>query len=227
MEPSVTVVIPTLNEADRIGETIGGLEGSGVREVIVVDGGSSDRTVEIAKSMGARVFLESANRGRQQNLGAAHAKGEILLFLHADTSLPRGFADQVRTTLGEPGVIGGAFRFKLDAQGWQLRLVEVVVGLRCRIFGLPYGDQAIFVRQDTFLAIGGFGALPVMEDFDLIRRLKRIGRVKLARGAAVTSARRWLREGVWRLTWIHQICILGYLLRLPAERLARLRSATE
>lgn len=107
MEPSVTVVIPTLNEADRIGETIGGLEGSGVWEVIVVDGGSSDRTVEIAKSMGARVFLETANRGRQQDLSAARAKGEILVFLHADTSLPEDSRTRCGPRSKNPGSLAG------------------------------------------------------------------------------------------------------------------------
>lgn len=227
MEVSITVVIPTLNEEKRIGEAIRHLERSGVREVIVVDGGSCDRTVCIAESMGARVFRESPNRGRQQDLGAARANGDTLLFLHADTSLPQGFANQVKATLNEPGVSAGAFRFRLDASGWRFRLAEMVVSLRCLALHLPYGDQAIFVRRDVFHQIGGFGGLPVMEDFDLVRRLQRVGRVRLAPGIAVTSARRWLEQGFWRLTWAHQICILGYFLRLPAERMARLRGATE
>ena len=168
-----------------------------------------------------------ANRGRQQNIGAGRAKGSILLFLHADTALPRGFAEQVRSTLSKPGVSAGAFRFKLDSRGWQLRLVEIAVALRCRVFKLPYGDQGIFVRRDTFREVGGFAEMPVMEDFDLIRRLKKLGRVELAPGTAVTSARRWLSEGVWRLTWTHQSRVVRYFLRSSTSRLERLRGATK
>ncbi len=225
MQLPISVIIPTLNEEQQIGGTVRGLRGSDVEEVIVVDGGSSDDTRRIAESTGARVLCERANRGAQQNRGAGAAKGEILLFLHADTALPRGFADQVRATLARPGVSAGAFRFRLDGRGWRLRLVERAVGLRCRLLRLPYGDQALFVRRDTFQAAGRFAPIQVMEDFDLIRRLKKLGRVVLANGEAVTSARRWRREGVWRVTWTHLLCILGYFLGLHPARLARWRDA--
>lgn len=227
MPRSISVIIPTLNEEDRIGVVLRQLNGSGVREVIVVDGGSRDSTVRAAEEKGARVFREQANRGRQQNLGADRAQGSILLFLHADTTLPQGFADQVRSTLSEPGISAGAFRFKLDAKGWQFRLVEIAVAIRCRFFKLPYGDQGIFVHRDAFTAVGGFAAMSVMEDFDLIRRLKKLGRVEMAHGIAVTSARRWLEQGVWRLTWTHQLRILGYLLGFRTSRVTRLRRASE
>ncbi len=222
---SISVVIPTVDEEDRIGETIRQFEGTDVREVIVVDGGSNDATVELATAEGARVLQECANRGRQQNTGAQHSKGEILLFLHADTTLPRGFADQVRDTLSDSRVCAGAFRFGTDDEGWQMRLVEWMVALRCRLFGMPYGDQAIFLSKDAFRRVGGFTELQIMEDFDLIRRLKRIGRVELAPGRAITSARRWRQEGLWRLTWAHQLCILGYYLGVPPARLERFRRA--
>lgn len=192
-------------------------------EVIVVDGGSGDDTAEVAKEMGVAVLPCEANRGRQQNLGARHAKGSILLFLHADTVLPDDFARQVRDTLAMPGVSAGAFRFGLDAEGWLLRLVERIVALRCRLFCLPYGDQALFVSAETFQSVGGFSDIPVMEDFDLIRRLRALGRIRLARGIAFTSARRWLRDGVVRVTLRHQLCILGYYARVAPERLVRLR----
>ena len=227
MPESISVVIPTLNEEDRIGVVVRQLERSGVREVIVVDGGSRDATVRVAEATGARVFREQANRGRQQNLGADRAKGSILLFLHADTTLPQGFADQIRSTVSEPEVSAGAFRFKLDEKGWRFRLVEVAVALRCRFFKLPYGDQGIFVHRDAFDAVGGFAEMSVMEDFDLIRRLKKLGRVEMAHGIAVTSARRWLQQGIWRLTFTHQLRILGYLLGFRAGRVTRVRRASE
>ena len=223
MRESISVIMPVLNEEERIGAAIRRLRGSSVEEVIVVDGGSDDRTVEIARAMGAVVLGEAANRGRQQNAGAERAAGKILLFLHSDTTLPRGFADQVRATLAKPGVSAGAFRFRLDAARWDLRLVERAVALRCRLFRLPYGDQAIFVSAEVFERAGRFAELPVMEDFDLVRRLRKLGRVELADGEAVTSARRWIREGLWRVTWTHQLCILGYYLRVSPERFLRLR----
>ena len=224
---AISVVIPALNEEAHISACIDRLAGSDIAEVIVVDGGSTDDTARIAKSMGARVLSGPANRGRQQNIGAQHAKGAILLFLHADTSLPRGFANQVREALGRGKVSAGAFRFQLDERERRLRLVEWMVALRCRLFSLPYGDQAIFVSREMFDRAGRFANLPVMEDFDLLLRLKRLGRISLANGVAVTSARRWRKEGVWKLTLKHQACILGYYLRIPPERLARWRNARE
>ncbi len=223
MNGTISVIIPTLNEGRRIAMAIRRIQGSDAAEVIVVDGGSDDGTADIARETGATVLSEPANRGRQQNLGARHAKGSILLFLHADTVLPADFCGQVRETLAMPGVSAGAFRFGLDAEGWKLRLVERIVGLRCRLLRLPYGDQALFVSAKSFRKAGGFADLPVMEDFDLIRRLRALGRIQLARGVAVTSARRWIREGVVQVTWRHQLCILGYYARVAPERLARLR----
>ncbi len=224
MQGPISVIIPALNEGDRIASTIQSLDGAGLEELIVVDGGSSDDTVAAARSLGAKVLSTKANRGRQQNLGAQHATGSILLFLHADTSLPPGFPDHVRATLARPAVSAGAFRFRLDADGWQYRLVEKVVALRCRLLQLPYGDQAIFVSRDMFERAGRFSEFPAMEDFDLVRRLRKLGRIVLAEIPAVTSARRWRREGMWRLTWRHQLCILGYYLRISPQRLARWRN---
>ncbi len=223
MAASISVIIPTLNEADRIASTIHQVRAHGDAEIIVVDGGSADGTAEIAGSLGVTVLGNAANRGSQQNLGARRAAGSILLFLHADTELPVDFAGRIRQTLAIPGVAGGAFHFRLDGSGWRLRLVERVVALRCKLFQLPYGDQAIFVKKEMFERAGRFPESPVMEDFDFIMRLKKLGRVAIAGAAAVTSARRWRRLGVWRATWINQLCIFGYYLRIPSQRMARWR----
>ena len=160
------------------------------------------------------------------NAGARESSGNILLFVHADTALPHGFPEQVKETLSDPGVAAGAFRFATDEGGWRMRLVEQMVSIRCKLFAMPYGDQAIFLTKETFQRAGGFSDLPVMEDFDLVRRLKRFGRVELAGGTAVTSARRWGDEGFWRLTWAHQVRILGYYLKSPADRLERMRRSS-
>ena len=219
----ISVIIPALNEAERIGATLRSLNGTGAAEIIVVDGGSRDATVQIAEAHGAHVVRGPANRGKQQNLGAAQASGEILLFLHADTTLPADFAAQACSTLAQPGTIAGAFKFRLDAGGCQLGLVQQMVAIRCKLFGLPYGDQALFMRREAFEQAGRFADLPVMEDFDLVRRLKRLGKIQIAARASVTSARQWRKHGIWRVTWRHQLCILGYFLRLSPARLARLR----
>jgi rSAM/selenodomain-associated transferase 2 len=220
----ISIIIPALNEAEQIGSTLRHLDGAEVTEIIVVDGGSSDATAKIAESFGAHVLMGPPNRGQQQNLGAASAVGELLLFLHADTRLPEGFTEQVRSILAKPGTVAGAFRFSLDASGWGITLVECMVRIRCKLFALPYGDQALFMPREAFEQVGRFANLPAMEDFDLVRRLKRRGTVQIAESASVTSARRWREHGVWRVTWRHQLCILGYFLRISPAKLARLRN---
>ncbi len=225
MHESISVIIPALNEEQAIEGTLRSLGGSGIDEVILVDGGSTDGTVEIAEALGAQILRGPANRGLQQNIGAQRAKGSILLFLHADTVLPQGFADQVRTVLATPGTSAGAFRFRLDASGWKMRLVERVVAIRCLAFGLPYGDQAIFMARAVFDQAGRFADMPVMEDFDLIRRLRKLGNITLADGAAITSARRWSRQGIWHVTLRHQVCILGYYLGISPQRLENWRDS--
>ena len=223
MAATISVIIPTLNEASRIASAIAQVNSADVGEVIVVDGGSSDDTVAIARSAGVKVFVCEANRGKQQNLGALNASGDVLLFLHADTELPSDFVDVIRQTLAGQGIVAGAFRFRLDGTGWQLSLVERVVALRCKLLQLPYGDQAIFVAKDVFERAGRFPESPAMEDFDLIVRLKKLGRVAIADAAAITSARRWRQIGIWRMTWINQLCIFGYYLGIPRQRIARWR----
>ena len=220
----ISVIIPALDEAEQIGATLQQLEGAGAAEIIVVDGGSRDETAQIAESYGAHVLKGPANRGKQQNLGAARAAGEILLFLHADTRLPEDFAEQVRASLDEPRAIAGAFRFGLDASGFGISLVECMVSIRCKLLAFPYGDQALFMSREAFEQAGRFADLPVMEDFELVRRLKRLGRIQIAEGTAVTSARRWREHGLWRVTWKHQLCILGYYLKISPARLTRLRN---
>jgi len=219
--PRISIVIPTLNEADRIASTLSAIDGAPEVEVIVVDGKSHDGTDEIACSFGVRVLRCDAGRAGQMNAGADEAVGDILLFLHADTHLPERFADHVRLVLRSPEVIAGEFRLRIDAEHRRLRLIEWVANWRSRRLGLPYGDQAIFVKANAFRELGGFLDLPIMEDFELMRRLRRRGRIAQVPAAVVTSARRWLTLGIGTTTLINQWVIVSYHLGLSPERLAR------
>jgi rSAM/selenodomain-associated transferase 2 len=221
----LTVIIPTLNESAHIGETVTAVRRADTSEIIVVDGGSADDTVALAEAAGATVITSSRGRGTQQRHGAERARGDLLLFLHADTKLPHTFPALVATTLAKPGVVAGAFRFKLDKSGWRLRIIEQLVAWRCRLFQLPYGDQALFVRACTLAEIGGFPSLPIMEDYELVQRLKRLGRIEIADGDAVTSSRRWRKLGIARAAWTNIRCVLAYNSGATPESIAARRQA--
>ena len=221
--PRLSVIIPTRNEERWIGETLRRVGECDVHEIIVVDAHSEDRTVEVARSLGARVIASARSRGGQLNSGAAIARGEALLFLHADTLLPRGYAQHVRDVLAMPGISGGAFRLRIDAPSASLRLIETVANLRSRLLQRPYGDQAIFVRAETLRRVGGFPDVPIMEDCGLVRRLRRVGRIAIAPASVVTSARRWLDRGIWRATLGNQLCLVGHRLGVRPVRIARWR----
>lgn len=221
--PRLSVVIPTLNEAARIGRLIDHLARPGV-EIIVADGGSGDDTRQLAARYGAQVVTAENGRGVQMNAGARRARAPLLLFLHADTRLPSNYLEIVEHTLGQESIAVGAFSFALDGAGLRFRLVEEAVRIRCAMLRTPYGDQALFMRRTIFERLGGFDSIPLMEDLSLVRRARRIGRVVTVRARAVTSARRWQRTGVARMTAINQACVLGYQLGVPPERLAAWRN---
>lgn len=219
----ISVVIPTLNEQDYLQATIERALDAADVEIIVVDGGSDDATVRIARELTARVVEGATGRGAQMNAGAAAATGELLLFLHADTLLPANYDAQVRHVLSRPEVAAGAFRLRIDSSRLALRCVAWGANLRSRWGAMPYGDQALFMRAATFHALGGYRDWPIMEDFDLTRRLRRHGRIYVTDAVATTSARRWQRYGVVRTTLIHQLCAAGFLLGISPQRLARWR----
>ncbi|OUL27844.1 glycosyltransferase [Nostoc sp. RF31YmG] len=216
---TISIIIPTLNEAANIKDTLATTQPSTNIEVIVVDGGSQDDTVAIAQSLGVKVILSSPGRAVQMNAGAVAASGEILLFLHADTRLPPGFDAMIRTALQQSRTVAGAFNLRIDASGWGIRLVEWGVNWRSHFLQMPYGDQGIFITKELFQQIGGFPELPIMEDFELIRRLKSNGRIAIIAQPVVTSARRWLRKGIFQTTLINQIVIVAYLLGVSPERI--------
>lgn len=217
---SISIIVPTRNEADNIAKLLPGLLSIPGTEVVVVDGGSADNTVVIAKSLGAKVLSVSPGKASQMNAGAQAARGNLLLFLHADTRLDPGFAELLQDTLSQPGVAAGAFRMAIDDQGFALRIIAWLANFRAQVLQMPYGDQGIFVRADIFAAVGGFPPLPIMEDFELMRKLKRKGRIKILPLAANTSSRRWKKLGVLRTTAINQAIIIGYLLGVDCQKLA-------
>lgn len=216
----VSIIIPVLNEARIIKSTLQKLVGNTGVEIIVVDGGSQDDTVNIVRQLGVKVIsVCGTNRGMQMNAGAAIALGEILLFLHGDTQLPPNYSQLIVQTLQAPQVVAGAFDLKIDGLDPALRWLERLVKLRSRWWSLPYGDQAIFLSKQVFEEIGEFSNLPIMEDFELIQRLKRKGKIAIAPGAVVTSGRRWQQLGVWKTTLINQLIIIGYYLGVSPTKL--------
>jgi len=208
--PWLSVVIPTLQEEAHLAEAIHSARQCPGVEIIVVDGGSTDRTCEIATQLGARVVQSDAMRGMQLTAGAEAANTDILLFLHADTRLPFGYWLEVDRITRQPGTAAGAFQMALNHTDWSLRLVEWGTRLRSVWRQLPYGDQALFLHRDTLREVGGIKPLPVMEDFDLVCRLRRTGRVRISGLPAITSARKCIDLGTWRTVLMHQWMIWSW-----------------
>ncbi len=216
--PSVSVVIPALNEAGCIAAAIRSARDAGADEVVVADGGSADGTVDAARPLADAVISSARGRAAQMNAGARVSSGEILLFLHADTLLPAGAAGAIRAAV-DAGAVGGAFRVRLAATPGAplarralLRLTGRMIGARARCSGVYTGDQGIFVARGAFQAIGGYPEIPLMEDVAMSRLIARRGRTALLPGAVVTSARRWERRGpvrtillMWGLRLLHRL----------------------
>ncbi|MCH7908295.1 MAG: TIGR04283 family arsenosugar biosynthesis glycosyltransferase, partial [Candidatus Hydrogenedentes bacterium] len=221
-EPAhISIIIPTLNEAAGIQDTIDCLNGADRVDVCVVDGGSDDGTPERVRKRGVPVLHSTRGRAAQMNRGAARAEGDILLFLHADTRLPTGFEEHVRIAMAQPDVSAGAFTFSTNERSLAMRAIAWMTNQRARRLGMPYGDQALFMRKHRFREIGGYPDIPIMEDFVLMRRLRRQGRIVILPECAVTSARRWNTVGKWRTTLYNQFVIVLFLIGIPPDRLAR------
>ena len=212
----VSVVIPALNEGESIAATIAAIP-PGAEEVLVADGGSTDETRARAERAGARVIAAPRGRGPQMNAGAASARGDILLFLHADTRLPEDAFDHVRETLAHEDVAGGAFHLSIEDPSWYFAFTARNANIRSKLLGAPYGDQAFFVRRTAFDALRGYKDMPLCEDLDFIRRLRKQGRVVLAPAAVWTSARRWVKHGRIRITIRNGLLFFRYWLGLLRE----------
>ena len=200
----ISVIIPVLDEERCLPHTLSCLmRQPGDYEVIVVDGGSRDRTREIAQA-DKRVTLLTAARGRgaQMNAGARAARGEWLLFLHADTQLPDGALSRINALENDPSCLAGGFRQRFSGNDWRLGLVSWIDNLRCRMTGVLYGDQALFVRRTLFEDLAGFPEDRVMEDVLFGEKLLRVTRPRLLTPPVVTDARKFIKLGVWRALWM-------------------------
>jgi rSAM/selenodomain-associated transferase 2/rSAM/selenodomain-associated transferase 1 len=220
-QPYLSVIIPALNEQEHIEETIRKAR-SPDAEIIVVDGGSGDGTVDKAERTGAAVIAGPRGRALQQNLGAAAARGSVLLFLHADTLLPKDYVAQVFETLMDRRVALGAFRFKTSLHRPLMRGIEWTTHMRSRYLRLPYGDQALFLRKSHFQAAGGFPEMPIAEDLFFVRLVSKQGWISIAPARAITSGRRWKEVGLLRTTLINQFILAGFALGISPKTLAGL-----
>lgn len=220
--PALSIVIPTLNEARSIGQMLDAiLRVKGSVEVIVVDCGSRDGTVEIVRGRGVKLVTAERGRGRQMHAGACAARGDVLWFLHADTIPPADSAERISEALRDPQVIAGNFQLRFDGTRPAARFLTWLYP-QLRKLGLIYGDSAIFVRREDYEEIGGFNSFPIFEDLDLVRRLRRRGRLIHLPAIIVTSSRRF-EDGSFALTFVRWAFLQGlYWLGVPPRTLGRM-----
>ncbi|HLF86379.1 MAG TPA: TIGR04283 family arsenosugar biosynthesis glycosyltransferase [Nitrospiria bacterium] len=214
----VSVIMPVLNEEGIIEETIRSLNDPRL-ELIVVDGGSRDKTASIVSRYKARLIPSMPGRGRQMNHGARCATKDILLFLHGDAKITEKGIDAMLKAMENPLIIGGAFRLAIDSRSPCLSFVALWANMRSIIFGLPYGDQGIFVRRSAFEEIGGYQDVPIMEDLEFIRRLKRRGKIRILGESISVSSRRWDKEGPIYTTLRNLILTAFFLLGVSPKKL--------
>ena len=215
----VSIVVPVLADAEAVARLLDQIDVNPRIDVVVVDGGNDPRVEELAGGRPGVSFVRTRpGRGLQMNAGADIARGEWLLFLHADSTLPAGWQAAFDA---DTAAVGGWFRFALDDRAWQARIVERMVGWRVRWLRLPYGDQGLFVRRELFQRLRGFREWPMMEDVDFARRLIKAGPVLEVPLALLTSSRRWRRRGWFRQSARNVVLVGMYFAGVPPARLAR------
>ena len=218
-------IIPVWSEEAIISRTIEhvrNLSASGSEEIIVVDGDPAGRTIKAVRHMGVKTATSEKGRGRQMNIGASLAEGEILVFLHADTLLPPDALELIEKAMEDGSRIAGAFDLAIESERPAYRLIEKAASLRSRMTRIPYGDQTVFIRKNDFLALGGFSDIPIMEDVEFMQRIKKKkGKICIIGKAVRTSPRRWEEEGVVYTTLRNWLLLSLYLCGVKPERLAR------
>lgn len=219
--PSLAVVIPALNEEARIEAAVASAWEAGADEVVVADGGSTDRTRVRAAAV-ARVVASPQGRAAQMNAGAAATTSDVVLFLHADSRLPRNAAALVRAVLTDPLVEAGAFRMRFDAPGFYFRFITTLSHARAWWWGITLGDQAIFARRELFRRLGGYRDLPILEDLDFADRARRAARFRVLKAEVLTSARRWEHRGRLRTSVSNWAILFLYKLGARPGFLSRL-----
>lgn len=224
-KPIISIIIPVFNEAENIQIFLKQFESYSETEVILVDGGSTDSTrakileFSIGNPSIKLVTNNKLGRANQMNYGATLARGIILLFLHADTILPKNYQLIMPKILKQKNIILGAFQLSINSPKKSLRLVEKMVNLRSHFLSFPYGDQGFFITRDNFNRLDGFADLPIMEDFNFIQKAKQHGKIVIADAAVMTSPRRWQKLGVIKTTIINQLIIIGYYFKVSPDRL--------
>jgi len=223
--PTFSIIIPVLHEGNIINGLLKSLRCLAAEkpvEIIVVDGSPSQDTLQVISDETIQRYRCHAGRARQMNLGAAHALGDILIFLHADTRLPATALARIQETLQDPRLVGGAFSLQIDSPRFLLKMTAVFSTLRSRMTRAPYGDQAIFLRKSYFDSIGGYRDLPLMEDVELMRRIKKHKNdIIILPDFVITSDRRWNQEGLLYTAFRDTLIIFLYWCGMPAEKLAR------
>ncbi len=219
----VSIIVPTLNEENAVTITLKRLREIKAHEVIVVDGGSQDRTKKLAEPLATDFLVETGGLAEQLNRGARQASGDVLLFHHADVRLPDSALEEIRKALGRPEVVGGAFRLRFESNRLIFRLIAGLANFRNRLGFGPFGDQAIFARRKVFEELEGFSPAAVLEDFDLVTRLKRAGRFVIIPSPVRSSIRRYQEGGILATSAAHYWSGILYL--LGARRKVQARKA--
>jgi len=217
----LSIVIPVLDDIEPLRRLLSTIPADPQVDIVIVNGGApDDRLTAICDRPDVRLLTSAPGRGRQMNVGASAAAGHWIVFLHADTQLPPQWSAEIYRAGAHPDVVGGSFRFRLDSSAWQARLIERAVEQRVRWLDLAYGDQALFVRRDVFATIGGYREWPLMEDVDLVRRLRQAGKLYHSPRPVLTSARRWERDGWWRRSAKNMMLQALFIAGMSPERLA-------
>jgi len=217
----ISIIIPVLNEEKELRRTLTSLLVTKNEELIIVDGGSKDRTVDIAKEFTSNVYQTVRGRAHQMNYGAREAAGDLLLFFHSDCVLPRNAYKLIRETLSDGSVSAGAFDLSIDHDSFCYRIIEKGANIRSRVTSIPYGDQGLFLSKDLFVQIGGYPDIPIMEDIAIAKELRQAGRIRFLKEKVKTSPRRWIAEGpVFTTMRDWMIALLYGTFNVPPDKLS-------